>query len=184
MTERMTAENQIPATMIEQIEIMIAVGGLSPAQEVTFKGAAKHIEELEAEYVNKLMDKNDIIKELEGMFGVSRDSHLAANKRIKELEAKQDRNTQKYIAALDCFNKLEARLDAMDEPVSRLNSWCRAYPYDVFIEVEEPDWKKANKVLKEAGISMTAMNGSNMRHVVNGVKEIADALLAALGEKE
>lgn len=78
--------------------------------------------------------------------------------------------------------KLEAQLEAMDEPINQLRSWCRAYPYDIFIEVEDIDWRKANTVLKAAGISMTAMNGSNMRHVIAGVAKIADALGKALEE--
>ena len=53
MSKRMTTENQIPATLAEEIEIMVAVGGLSPAQESTFKRAADRIEELEAD--NRLL---------------------------------------------------------------------------------------------------------------------------------
>ena len=49
MNEQMTAENQVPATLVLQIEAMIAVGGLSPAQAGTFRQAADRIEELVAE---------------------------------------------------------------------------------------------------------------------------------------
>jgi hypothetical protein len=75
---------------------------------------------------------------------------------------------------------LEDRIDSAADINHRLRSWCHAYPYEVFIEVTEPDWKKANKVLADAGISMTAMNGSNMRHVITGVKDIPDDLDKAL----
>ena len=44
----MSGKNQIPATLVEQIEIMIAVGGLSPAQEGTFKQAESRIKKLES----------------------------------------------------------------------------------------------------------------------------------------
>jgi chromosome segregation ATPase len=58
--------------------------------ETIYDEAATRIKELEAERKvatkrnQKLSDK---IEELEGMFAVSRDSHLAANKRNKKLEA-------------------------------------------------------------------------------------------------
>ena len=58
MTEPMTPENQIPATMVDQIEITLAVGGLTPVQKATLEASknhlvrqAKRIEELEAALV-------------------------------------------------------------------------------------------------------------------------------------
>ena len=44
----MTDENQVPVSLVEEIEIMLAVGGLSPAQYATFRKAAARIAELEA----------------------------------------------------------------------------------------------------------------------------------------
>ena len=56
MTKPMTPENQIPATMVDQIEITLAVGGLTPVQKATLEASknhlvrqAKRIAELEAE---------------------------------------------------------------------------------------------------------------------------------------
>jgi alkylation response protein AidB-like acyl-CoA dehydrogenase len=53
---------------------------------------------------------------------------------------------------------------------------------DIFTEPTKAEWKIANEVLKEAGISMTAMSASNMRHVVNGMKAYAEELQAVLQE--
>lgn len=77
------------------------------------------------------------------------------------------------VAKLEALNAEYNRLRNITmENMDRLHSWCHAYPDDIFIEVREPDWEKANEVLAAAGISMTAMNASNMRHVISGVKEI------------
>lgn len=52
----------------------------------------------------------------------------------------------------------------------RIVQWADAYPLTVF---PEPDFKKAEEVLKAAGLSLTAISASNMRHVVEGVRKIA-----------
>lgn len=48
MSKRMTKDNQVPVSLQEEIEIMIAVGGLSPAQAAISRKAADRIAELEA----------------------------------------------------------------------------------------------------------------------------------------
>jgi len=68
------------------------------------------------------------------------------------------------------------KLEDIEPLVNRLHSWCYAYPDHIFLEVTKKEWKKADALLQAAGISMTGMNASNMRHVVNGVREIANQL--------
>lgn len=49
MTDRITDEQlDEPVTLFEEIEIVLAVGGLSPAQEAIVRKAAARIEELKA----------------------------------------------------------------------------------------------------------------------------------------
>jgi len=78
--------------------------------------------------------------------------------------------------------RLENKLDQIEIITHRLVSWCTAYPSEIFIEITPPDWKRANDVLETAGISMTAMNASNMRHVINGVRGIAIDIQSALAD--
>jgi len=70
-------------------------------------------------------------------------------------------------AAQNRIEKLEAKLE-------RINQWCRAYPRTVFIEPTKEQWAAADKALNRSDCpSLTAISGSNMRHVVEGIKAIA-----------
>lgn len=64
----------------------------------------------------------------------------------------------------------DARIERLEEALHRIVQWADAYPLDVF---PEPDFKKVNEVLKAAGLSLDQVSASNMRHVVNGVGDIA-----------
>ena len=85
---------------------------------------------------------------------LSGDSHqVYASKRIKQLETENEK-------LKDLFGKIDR--------------WCKAYPITIF---PEPDFKKANKVLKENNISLSAISASNMRHVVNGISGLIQKAL-------
>lgn len=60
------------------------------------------------------------------------------------------------------------------EALERIDTWAKAYPLKVF---PEPDFKKVAEVLKAAGLSLDTVSASNMRHVINGVKDIAEQAL-------
>ena len=63
------------------------------------------------------------------------------------------------------------------EPFYEINEWSKAYPLDLF---PDPDFKKAAKVLKEAGMTIDSISAANMRHVILGVVEILkEAMLKA-----
>jgi hypothetical protein len=65
------------------------------------------------------------------------------------------------------------------DALEKLQNWADSYPLDVFPEVLRQDWLRANEVLAQAGLSMSRMNASNMRHVINGVREtVAEGLKA------
>ena len=69
------------------------------------------------------------------------------------------------------MNELEERLlYKYEEALQKIVSWSEAYPLDVF---PEPDFKKANELLKAGGVSLGAISAYNMRHVVEGVGKIA-----------
>ena len=63
--------------------------------------------------------------------------------------------------------------ERLEAALQRIENWCKAYPRAVFIEPTKEQWAEANRVLDEAGgCSLTAISGSNMRHVVEGIQKI------------
>lgn len=73
---------------------------------------------------------------------------------------------------MDKENKILAEYDRMETALYQIRSWANAYPVDVF---PEPDFKKANEVLKANGINLAAISAANMRHVIEGVKSIVES---------
>jgi hypothetical protein len=71
--------------------------------------------------------------------------------------------------------------EAMDIALRRIISWCDAYPLDVF---PEPDFKRARELLEAGGITLDSVNASNMRHVINGFRDLAKFAIDALKEGE
>ena len=65
------------------------------------------------------------------------------------------------------------------EALQRIETWSRAYPIKVF---PEPDLKKAKKLLEEGGMTLDAISASNMRHVIEGVAEIAREALEGIDD--
>ena len=65
--------------------------------------------------------------------------------------------------------------DLLEEALQRIVQWSEAYPLDIF---PEPDWKKAAALLTAGGLTLDAISASCMRHVVEGVGEIAREALA------
>lgn len=59
--------------------------------------------------------------------------------------------------------------EKLQDQMQKIIDWINAYPEDIF---PEPDFKKAHEVLKKNGISLGEISASNMRHVLNGIKEI------------
>jgi hypothetical protein len=74
-----------------------------------------------------------------------------------------DEITETYIA-------MAARVDDLEQALHQIASWAEAYPLDIF---PEPDLKKARALLEAGGITLDAVSASCMRHVVEGVGEIA-----------
>lgn len=60
--------------------------------------------------------------------------------------------------------------DILVEAMERIEQWAQAYPLAVF---PEPNWERAAELLKAGGITLDAVSAARMRHVVEGVGEIA-----------
>jgi hypothetical protein len=68
--------------------------------------------------------------------------------------------------------RLKDRIDDLRDTLSQIDSWCSAYPVEVF---PEPNWAEARAKLGDS--LLTRVSSSNMRHVVEGIKRIiGDAL--------
>jgi hypothetical protein len=64
-----------------------------------------------------------------------------------------------------------------DDEIERLRSalvavvrWAEAYPLSAF---PEPDLEKVAELLRAGGVSLDSVSAANIRHVVEGVGEIA-----------
>ncbi len=65
------------------------------------------------------------------------------------------------------------------DALEKLEQWARAYPLKVFPEPLREEWQRAAALLSEKGLSLDRMSASNMRHVINGVREtVAEGLKA------
>ncbi|MDQ2765390.1 MAG: hypothetical protein M3Y22_18505 [Pseudomonadota bacterium] len=64
--------------------------------------------------------------------------------------------------------------EVLREALEKIAQWADAYPLNVF---PEPDFKLCAELLKSGGQTLDAVSASNMRHVVDGVGQIARAAL-------
>lgn len=62
-------------------------------------------------------------------------------------------------------------VEKLEDKVDKVLKWVKAYPIEIF---PEPDLKKAQKILKENGMTIDAISASNFRFVLNRVKEILE----------
>lgn len=69
------------------------------------------------------------------------------------------------------MKQIESELETLQEKLHKIKTWIDAYPLEVF---PEPDFKKAHEVLRQHDISLDAISASNMRHVLNGIKDIIE----------
>ncbi len=134
-------------------------------QEPTDKDImAVHVEALEADnaalrsYADELADE---VAALEGLVDTYDGNFRTVSKKCDELRADK--------AAL------EQRVERLEEALESIVQWFDAYPLDIF---PKPDFEKAHELLKAGGMIFAAISASNMRHVVEGVGEIAKEALA------
>lgn len=86
--------------------------------------------------------------------GIDFNSRVANFARQLEREARENREAK----------------EALEDKLLQIETWARAYPLDVF---PEPDLKRAREVLEAHGMTLDAISASNMRHVLNGIMDIA-----------
>jgi hypothetical protein len=80
------------------------------------------------------------------------------------------------------YEDLKAENEQLINGYVRLQNWSDAYPLKVF---PKPDLKKAAKVLKDAGMTLDSISADNMRHVLEGIKDIiAESLILTPNRQE
>jgi len=62
-------------------------------------------------------------------------------------------------------------LEKLQDKLHQIKVWIDAYPLTIF---PEPDFKKADRVLKKNGMALDSISASNMRHVLSGIKNIIE----------
>jgi hypothetical protein len=77
------------------------------------------------------------------------------------------------------LDQTAAEIERLRSALERIGAWADAYPLEVFPEPLRQEWQQANEVLAQAGLSMTRMSASNMRHVISGVRKLVDEGLKA-----
>ena len=121
-------------------------------------------DEIASEHFGGLDPTTPLVRDLAGLLRETVDAQLTTCQAEKE--------------------RLREAIEDADEQVMGIVIWARAYPLDVFIEPKKEDWKRANEILEQNGISFTALNGATMRHVIKGVEEYANKAHAALSTNE
>ena len=66
------------------------------------------------------------------------------------------------------------RIEELEAKLHTIENWCKAYPRTAFIEPTKEQWAAADRALNRSDCpSLTAISGSNMRHVVEGIQALA-----------
>ena len=78
--------------------------------------------------------------------------------------------------AMDRITYAIQEIERLEAVLQRIENWCKAYPHTVFIEPTKEQWRTADETLDahkgDNCPSLTAISGSNMRHVVEGIQKI------------
>ena len=71
--------------------------------------------------------------------------------------------------AVEHIDELTKQLAQHEEVALILRGFQQAYPLDIFPEIE--DWKGVNYFMEQAGLSLSRVSASNMRHVIKCITE-------------
>lgn len=72
------------------------------------------------------------------------------------------------------ISKQAERIEELETALQRIDNWAKAYPLKAF---PEPDLVEVHEILKAHGLSLDVVSASNMRHVLDGVKDIVEQAL-------
>jgi uncharacterized small protein (DUF1192 family) len=133
---------------------------------VTVEDAAKEIERLQAEVVKWQAEAGKFTPGIEAAEALLDE----AKAEIERLMAENAKWSDDYEIMMRRCDLAEVERDRLHEAIWQIHQWSRAYPLHVF---PEPDLKKAAELLNAGGITLDAISAHCMRHVVEGVGNIA-----------
>lgn len=73
---------------------------------------------------------------------------------------------------------LEDRVERLEDGLRRIAQWADAYPLVVFPEPDEAALRRAGEALAACGMTIDGISAPAMRHVIQGVGEIARRAIA------
>ena len=131
-------------------------------------------------------DRNALLAEIDRLTAENDIGNLALQAMAKanlllenELKAKNKQlatairqRNNRYNLAVSTYAELkvkEERIDKMENALRQIDTWAKAYPLNVY---PKPDLKKAAEVLKASGMNLDSISADNMRHVLDGIKDI------------
>ena len=105
-----------------------------------------------------------------GRLGVAIKRIAERDAKIERLREWSDRLQGDYEVMAALTKAKDAEIERLEEALQRIEQWSRAYPLKIF---PEPDLKKARALLEAGGMTLDAISAHAMRHVVEGVGQIA-----------
>ena len=73
--------------------------------------------------------------------------------------------------------KLQARIEELEEALHQIHTWTIAYPPSRFKEPSTGTWEQIHKALSNIGVSSAAVHGSWARHITAGIREICQGVI-------
>lgn len=101
---------------------------------------------------------------------------MFAGQKVGAMAAEIARLKAALKAANDQAERFERGWYLRGDALEKLQQWANAYPLAVF---PEPDFAMAHELLAAGGMTLDAISASNMRHVINGVRELVEEGLRA-----
>lgn len=72
------------------------------------------------------------------------------------------------------INDPRAENERLQAKLKQIETWCDAYPVDVFPELSADEWFNAMVALAAVNIELGRMSASNFRHVLSGIQQIIE----------
>ena len=116
---------------------------------------------MNVERTNSQMAAENVLKEIRQILGVPEGASLIVRGRrlIEHVKKQQARITE--------LEEFIETIDHQYEAMQQIRAWCEAYPVDIFTP---PDWVEAKEKLGSE--LLTRVSADNMRHVVDGIRNI------------
>jgi hypothetical protein len=97
--------------------------------------------------------------------------------KLKDAYRERDRYQKGWQEERKKTEALQSENEKLKKGYERLENWRKAYPLAVFPKINKMEWQIIADVLKRHNINLDRISADNMRHVLDGIKDIvAEAL--------